>query len=525
MRFVLISDTHIGGRFDELMFNKGVKIANSIDSDYLIHLGDLTDGGTKAEYEIASLYLEEIKKSPFFIIPGNHDAKNVGDLLWEEYIGPRFFVHTNETHKVKILALDSTEPDSNPGRMGPKGVNRIYEEFNDLPDYWLKILMFHHQTLPIPYTGRERSAIKDAGNAVKAILDCNVHLVFNGHRHISNVFSLSDGVIDAWIINCGTLSCKKTRYKEEYSMTVVDIDRKQNTLAVRVIMLNHDPPIEQVNYSSKFQHMLLGFKSKKLLRRIIQLGNTAFSSSHFDPQSFNKGVEKINNCDCDLVIHTGDVTAHSYISEYNQAHEELKSFTKPLVIVPGDNDYLPLGDQLFPKYIGHPNPFYEDSHASVAGYNTCLIDEHVGRLGRGNTADFIEKLTSNGNNKLGVLVFHHTIIPLAGIKHDAELMDAGDVLDAIVKNRINLVLSGAKNRSGCWQVNDTVFVNVGSFSTKHWTELDGNGFNIIDIYQTDLGKSYEIYKYCLETDEKKLLGSFNISERMKPIKIPPKLEY
>ncbi len=62
MIFVLISDTHIGGRFDELMYNKGIDIANFFKADYLIHCGDLTNDGTLAQYEIAKLYLEKIEK-------------------------------------------------------------------------------------------------------------------------------------------------------------------------------------------------------------------------------------------------------------------------------------------------------------------------------------------------------------------------------------------------------------------------------------------------------------------------------
>ena len=75
MRFLLVSDTHIGGRFDELMFNKGVEICNHLEADYLVHCGDLTNDGTLAQYEIAKLYLEKFNENKkFIIIPGNHDA-------------------------------------------------------------------------------------------------------------------------------------------------------------------------------------------------------------------------------------------------------------------------------------------------------------------------------------------------------------------------------------------------------------------------------------------------------------------
>ncbi|MHA1866318.1 MAG: metallophosphoesterase family protein [Candidatus Heimdallarchaeaceae archaeon] len=517
MRFILFSDTHIGGRYDEMILMKGIDFINSVDGDIFIHCGDLTGSGTLAEYEIARLYLEKIKKKPFFIVPGNHDCKNVGDLLFEEIVGDRFWVKTLEDKKTKILGLDSTEPDANTGRMGPKSIKRIYEEFADLPEYWLKVLVFHHQTLPIPYTGRERSAIKDAGDVVKAILDCNIHLVFNGHRHISNVYKMSDGVVNAWIINVGTLSCKKTRYREEYSLTVVDASLKKNNLAIRSILLKKEPVREVVKYSGKFQRFIAPM-NKKHLATIIQIGNTAFSNSRFRMDNFYKGIETINLIPCDVVVHCGEVTGASYVNEFQRAKALLSQIEKPLIVVPGDNDAFPLGWDLFPEYIGDPNPYFENEKLIVKGFNTCLIDEQEGRLGRGNTKEMIR--TFENKSKIGVVTFHHSIIPLPHSKHDAELIDSGDVLSAIVNHRINLVLTGAKNRSGCWQVNDTVFVNAGTLSSENITTRYGNSFNIITISQTDKGKLYEIDEYFIETNQRKTIGVFHISDKALPIRIP-----
>ena len=523
MRFVLISDTHIGGRFDELMFNKGIEIANFVDSDYLIHCGDLTNDGTLAQYEIAKLYLEKINKDKtFLIVPGNHDVKNVGDLLWEEIIGERFFVYTDEKKKVKILALDSTEPDSDTGRMGPKAIKRIYEEFENLPEFWLKVLIFHHQTLPIPYTGRERSAIYDAGNAVRAILDCNIHLVFNGHRHISNFYRMSDGAMQAWIVNCGTLSCKKTRYREEYSMTILDVDRETNDLAIRVVLLNNDPVEEQIQYSGKFQEITVPMK-KDPIASIIQIGNTSISDQLFDIDSYNKAVTAINDTPCDLVVHCGEVTGNSYLNEFEWSKALLQQIEKPKLIVPGDRDSLPLGCQLFPEYVSKPLPEFENGNLLVLGYNSCIIDEHLGRLGRGNTEKIVQRLTNS--KKLGVVAFHHTLIPLPKTKHDAELIDAGDVLSALTKNRVNLVLTGAKNQAGCWQVEDTVFVNSGTLSSYNITKKEGTSFNLIKIYKTNIGKYFEVEEYIINDFKYRTIGLFHVSDIAEPIRIPEKIRY
>ena len=508
MKFLLISDTHIGGQFNEEMFYKGVEIANQSDADFLIHCGDLTSDGTLAQYELSKMYIEKITKKPFLIVPGNHDGANVGDLLWEEIIGSRYFVHTDGERKVKIFGLDSSEPDRNTGRIGRKAIQRIYDEFESLTDDWLKIIVFHHHCLPIPYTGRERSSINDAGSVIKAILDCNIQLVFNGHRHITNVFRLTDGEINAWVVNCGTLSCKKTRYREEYSLTVVDVDRIENKITTKILKIGKEPIEEEIKNSDIFQENV-GFKKKELVSSIIQIGNTDFSDTKFNSDVYEKGVQAINNMNCDLVVHCGGVTGSSYLNEFKKAKTLLEQINKPLLIVPGGNDSSPLGYDLFSRYIGVKNPSYENDKFLILGFNSCIIDEKEGRLGRDNTSFIIEKLEES-SSKISTVVFYHTIIPLPRTKHEAELSDAGDVLSALTQNNVNLVLTGAKNRSATWQVNNTILVNAGTMSSLNVNTYLGNSFNIIDIYTTDIGKYYEISEFIIEEEKKILIGAFNV---------------
>ncbi len=354
MRILVFSDTHIGGKFNNEMFEKGVNLINQTDADFYLFTGDLTDQGTLQEYKDATeKFLPKIKK-PVLYVPGNHDVKNVGDLLWEEFLGPRYFVHVDEEKKVKILGLDSNEPDKNTGRIGEKGIKRIYSEFSGLDESWTKILVFHHQTLPIKYTGRERSAITDAGDVIDAILKCNVQLVVNGHRHISNVYLLSDSDDSSLVVNCGTMSCRKTRYKEEYSLTLIDFDLPSRQAEVQVIQLNNgDEPVASTRFKGRVAKRLAPQTKRnwgKLLARIIQIGNTEFSDTNFKSETFAKMVSIVNLMDCELVVHCGDVTSSSYFSEFSMAKIFMDQIQHPQLIVPGPRDYFPLGYELFRKY-------------------------------------------------------------------------------------------------------------------------------------------------------------------------------
>lgn len=510
IKFVCISDFHIGGTFNEQMYYRGMDLVNSQPKDAIvICCGDLTDSGTLFQYKLATELLKKLKR-PYFIVPGNHDAKNVGDLLWEEFIGPRYFVNVDKERKIKLLGLDSNEPDSDTGRMGRKGIRRIYQEFQDLDDDWFKVLVFHHQTLPIPYTGRERSAINDAGDVIKAILDCNIHLVLNGHRHISNVYRLSDGNIQTLLVNVGTMSCTKTRYKEEYSITTIDFDQSRKNATVNVIQLGELGPMPKIKFSGDLKYLQKP-KQKHLISTIVQIASTDFGEGIFDLEMFARGIKLINSINCEFVVHCGNVTADSYMNEFKYAKALLQQIAKPLIVLPGPQDTKPLGFELFPEYIGDMSPRFETETIKFYGFNSCILDETEGRLGRENSRIIATELAPTPN-KISVACFHHTIIPLPRTKHEAELIDAGDVLSTIITSNVNLVLTGAKNKPATWQINNTVFVNSGTLSSYNVNTKDGNSFNVISIYQTPEGYYYEIDEVILAVDGARRLGTYHIKK-------------
>ncbi|MFX1518868.1 MAG: metallophosphoesterase family protein, partial [Promethearchaeota archaeon] len=195
-RFVIISDSHIthDPEFNEDMFTKGIEMATSIKADFYFHLGDVVEKGTLAEYLYSQELLKPIKHK-FHFIPGNHDARNVGYKLYEEFYGEREFEIETRIggERFYITGLDSSIPDQNSGRIGRRELHTLSKRLSQLDDDEIKIVLFHHHLLPIPNTGRERSTIDDAGDTLKVLLDYNVDVVVNGHRHISNVYRVTDG--------------------------------------------------------------------------------------------------------------------------------------------------------------------------------------------------------------------------------------------------------------------------------------------------------------------------------------------
>ena len=112
-----ISDLHCGSpHFVPTLLDRALIEINDLAPDIVIVSGDLTGDGLRGEYELAREYLDRIECEHMLVIPGNHDSRNVGYVHFEELFGER----RSEFHSdgVSIVAVDSTEPDLDPGVIG-----------------------------------------------------------------------------------------------------------------------------------------------------------------------------------------------------------------------------------------------------------------------------------------------------------------------------------------------------------------------------------------------------------------------
>jgi 3',5'-cyclic AMP phosphodiesterase CpdA len=212
------------------------------------------------------------------------------------------------------------------------------------------------------------------------------------------------------------------------------------------------------------------------------------------------------------------------MNEFKYAKALLQQIAKPLIVLPGPQDTKPLGFELFPDFIGDMSPRFETEIVKFYGFNSCILDESEGRLGRENSRIISQELAST--EKISIVSFHHTIIPLPRTKHEAELIDAGDVLSVLINNNINLVLTGAKNKPATWQVDNTIFINSGTLSSYDVNSKEGNSFNVISIYNTPKGFYYEVDEVFLNTERAHRLGTYHIRKKdsIKLIENEPEIE-
>ena len=216
LRIAQISDVHVGGSLslppEEL--DAILERLAAIEPDVVVIAGDLTTAGYQWEFAEAARWIEQIQ-FPKVVIPGNHDARNVGYVHFRRCFGEPFSSLRTAFDRVRaerlqatgftVVGLDSSEPDLNDGRIGRDRYPWIREQFSEPDD--IKILAVHHHLVSIPGTGRERNIVVDAGDLLLALTQLDIDVVLSGHKHVPFFWGLN-GML---ICNSGTAGTRRVR--------------------------------------------------------------------------------------------------------------------------------------------------------------------------------------------------------------------------------------------------------------------------------------------------------------------------
>jgi len=216
MRIAHVSDLHLASPYFVPSWSENViDIINEQPPDLLVLTGDLTENGYSHEYTMARALIDEMKARDKVILPGNHDARNLGYEIFEDSFSTRFPEFKNED--VALIGLDSTEPDLDDGHVGRENYWRVRESMR--PDR-LRVLALHHHLIPIPGTGRERQIPTDAGDLLGLCKELRIHFVLSGHKHLPWIWKLES----TYFITAGTATTRRLKGKSYPSFNLLDIE-------------------------------------------------------------------------------------------------------------------------------------------------------------------------------------------------------------------------------------------------------------------------------------------------------------
>ena len=231
MRIAQLSDLHVGGtRYREDLLHTAIGEINAAEPDLVVVAGDLTDDGYPDQYPAVKEELAAIACQRIVRVPGNHDARNVGYLRFEETFGARDSRLRLDCGGVEIavVAVDSSKPDLDEGEIGREHYGWIEEGFAGDAD--LRVFVCHHHLMPIPGTGRERNQVLDAGDVLSLLSRCGVDIVLSGHRHVPYVWPVA-GLL---LVHSGTVSTLRTRGFPHPAYNLVEVADRRISIELRI---------------------------------------------------------------------------------------------------------------------------------------------------------------------------------------------------------------------------------------------------------------------------------------------------
>jgi len=219
VKILHLSDLHFGSPLHSEKLEANIlSYTEKVKPDAIVITGDLTEDGYPHEYEAAVKFIDKLKTELKLIVPGNHDARNMGYALFEEIFKNRY--PTLEVGPIKIQGVDSSEPDLDDGRIGRLAYEIVKSSLKDYGG--IRAVALHHHLIPIPGTGRERNIPVDTGDFLHLLDELDIHIVFSGHKHVPWIWVLNDIVI----LNAGTSTSLRVKARTPPSMNLVKIDSK-----------------------------------------------------------------------------------------------------------------------------------------------------------------------------------------------------------------------------------------------------------------------------------------------------------
>jgi 3',5'-cyclic-AMP phosphodiesterase len=167
--FAIIADTHV-----EYHLLKEVvrRINKDPDIRFVMHLGDMTDGGLYKEFHWTNEEMSELHV-PYIMVIGNHDYLSNGELIYSKMYGPGSFTFTY--HKTRFVCFDDV----------------IWENENTSPDFnWLRSALSDHILYRNIFVFSHIPPFADQFNDenesrfTQALTSARVDCSFHGHNHV-----------------------------------------------------------------------------------------------------------------------------------------------------------------------------------------------------------------------------------------------------------------------------------------------------------------------------------------------------
>jgi 3',5'-cyclic-AMP phosphodiesterase len=219
-----LSDPHHGPLFVERSYNQATSELLELRPDVIVISGDFTENGILSEYKQAAEHLQQLEDFPLVTVPGNHDYRNTGYLVYRRLFGSR---QNLSIGKVVFYAVGTARPDRDEGEVGFRQSTWL-EESLKRDENKVRVVVMHHHLVQVPDTGTDRITVVDAGDVLKGITRQRTELVLCGHRHRPWMWKVNHTLIT----HAGTVSTSRTRGFFANTYNIIDLNESTGTVKV-----------------------------------------------------------------------------------------------------------------------------------------------------------------------------------------------------------------------------------------------------------------------------------------------------
>lgn len=236
--------------------------------------------------------------------------------------------------------------------------------------------------------------------------------------------------------------------------------------------------------------------------KIVHVSDIHTAEPHFLPDLMEDVIEQINDIAPEIMVVTGDLTENGYSFEFECAESYISRIEcERTVVIPGNHDVRNVGDLCFEEFFGARSKVERYKGATIVGIDSTQPDIDDGHVGREKYRWIEECFETKG---LKVAALHHHLISVPKTGREKHIpVDAGDVLELLLRCDADLVLSGHKHVPWIWNLNGMIISNAGTACTNRVKWNIQQSFNLIEIdeygeeedWEEEVGllKIYRIY--------------------------------
>jgi 3',5'-cyclic AMP phosphodiesterase CpdA len=214
---------------------------------------------------------------------------------------------------------------------------------------------------------------------------------------------------------------------------------------------------------------------------VAHISDIHCGSPHFQPELLERAIEEINELAPDVTVVSGDLTTDGFKAEYETARSYVDRIEcSDTIVIPGNHDSRNVGYVHFEDLFGTRSPELHKDGVSIVAVDSSEPDLDYGQIGRNRYHRIEEQFARPAD--LRVFVLHHHLLPVPGTGRERNIVyDAGDLLEVLLRSRVNLVLCGHKHVPHAWKLEDMFVVTAGTVSSLRLRGYTRPCYNIIEI--------------------------------------------